>query len=164
MSEGSYPTALFLRLPQNVSSGYNGVRTIFEYSKFCSAQGSAWLGTDALSGGMAPEKLAEFKSAFDEGQTVEIYFALGRTDRGAFDIEYRAQILNIESDSKKIKTPDNMLTPPEWQKDKRYVWLQITGIEATHLSTNDFRVVSSGNILTISMADSPYYFGYIKKI
>lgn len=159
-----YKHALFMRLGINPSDFSNGNGTMKTYIDFCQSHPSVWFSTDSLYGGMAAEKVSEFNDAIDHGYLVEMYFAIGNVGGGKNEMEYKANVLRVESEKDKMPTPDRILTPNEFISDTKYIWIKVDNIQKTTLTTDDFIVISSSNVLTKSIEKSQFHFGYIQKI
>lgn len=158
-----YKHAIFMRLGINPSNKSDGDTTIKIYKDFCLSHPSVWFSTDSLYGGMAPKKLSEFNDAIERGDLVEIYFAIGNTGGGKNEMEYKASVLKVESEKDKTQSPDRSLTPNEFVNDLKYIWIEVNDIQKTSLTTDDFIVISSANVLTKSIEKSQFHFGYIQK-
>lgn len=158
-----YPVSIFMRLGENQHNKFNGHKTINTYIDFCNINGSAWFSTDSLHKGMSQEKQNEFSNAIREGYKVEIYFAIGHKGGGKNEIEFKAEVIKIDSNEDKASSPNKDLTPDEWKDDSRYIWILIRNLQETGLRSKNFIVISSKRILTQSIAKSQFHFGYIKK-
>lgn len=160
-----FSTSLFMRLGRDDFSNLNGIETMEVYQRFCKKHGTVWFSTNSLSAGMAEKKVLMFLNAIKQDKVVEIYFAIGKNGGGNKDIQYKAEVVDLKSNSVGILSPDKSLTPNEWKNDKKKIWIKITNIDPfTQLTTKEFIVVSTGNILADSIAHSQYQFGYaIKK-
>lgn len=160
-----YPKAIFMRLGHSSGNQYNGTDTIEIYKEFCNKRHCVWFSTNSLNRGMSKTKLKEFHEAINNGLCVEIYFAIGKTSGGNNDIQYMAEVIDIKSDPEGLNSPENELTPVEWQELNNKIWIKIQKIRHYfNQSVNDFVVVSSGNVLGQAIAKSQYQFGYIEKI
>ena len=157
-----YKKALFMRLGINPSNHSDGNGTMKTYMDFIQNHPSVWFSTDSLHGGMAAEKVLEFNNAINNGHLVEMYFAIGNVGGGKNEMEYKANILRVESGKKQKPTPDRSLTPSEFIDDEKYIWIKVNDIQKTALTTNDFIVISSVNILAKSIENSEFHFGYIQ--
>lgn len=158
-----YEHAIFMRLGINPSNYSDGNETIKIYNNFCKNHSSVWFSTDSLHGGMALKKVLEFNNAIESGCIVEIYFAIGNIGGGRNDIEYKANVLRVVSEKAKRPTPNRLLTPDEFADDLKYIWIEVNDIQKTSFTTDDFIVISSGNVLTNSIEKSQFHFGYIQK-
>lgn len=159
-----YPIAIFMRLGHSFSNKYNGIETMKIYSDFNNNNDFVWFSTDSLSSGMSEKKRTEFINEIKNGNIVEMYFAMGKNSGGNNDIHYRAEVVDIKTDADGIPSPEKLLTPDEWKHDINKIWIKIKSLNPfTKFTTKDFIVVSSGNILADSIANSQYNFGYIKK-
>ena len=159
-----YPIAIFVRLGFDNLSKLSGIQTLQVYEQFCSKDEIVWFSTDSLATGMADKKRAEFLKAINEEFVVEIYFAVGKTGGGTNEIVYKAEVVDVVSDAEGISSPDKTLTPNEWKDGKKKIWIKLKKlIPFSNLSTTDFMVASTGNILANSIGNSEYHFGYIKR-
>ena len=159
-----YPTAIIMRLGHSSSNQYNGKDTLKIYCDFCNKNHSVWFSTNSLASGMSEKKRSEFIGEIKNGNSVEMYFAIGRNSGGNNDIQYKAEVLDIKTDGDGIPSPEKTLTPDEWKNDKNKIWIKIKHLSPfTKLTTKDFVVVSSKKVLADSIAHSQYHFGYIKK-
>ena len=160
-----YPIHIFMRLGISSSNQYNGKETMKIYESFCNQNHSVWFSTNSLASGMAKGKIDEFIKAINNGLVVEIYFAIGKNSGGNNQIEYKAQVIDIKSDSDGINSPENSLTPIEWRDNKNKIWIKIQKLAFCDGCpiADDFIVVSSGNMLSKAIAKSQYNLGYIKK-
>lgn len=113
---------------------------------------------------MAETRRSKFISAIKKEYIVEIYFAVGKSGGGNNEIVYKAKVIDIRTDTDGINSPDKYLTPIEWRKDKNKIWIKIENIvPCKKLTTKDFIVAITGNVLSDSISNSQYHFGYIKK-
>lgn len=160
----SYPLSIFVRLGYDNSLRLNGIQTLQVYEQFCSKNEEVWFSTDSLATGMADTKRAEFLKAIKEEFIVDIYFAVGKTGGGTNELGYKAKVLDIVSNAEGVSSPDKSLTPNEWKDDKKKIWIKLKKlIPFSNLSTTDFLVASTGNVLANSISRSEYHFGYIKR-
>lgn len=160
----TYPIAIFMRLGDDKSLNLNGIQTLQVYEEFFNKNKKTWFSTDSLTTGMADKKRAEFNKAIKDGFVVEIYFAVGKNGGGTNEIVYKAEVLDIVSNAEAIGSPDKTLTPNEWKDVKKKIWINIKKlIPFNNLTTTDFLVASTGNVLANSISKSEYHFGYIKR-
>lgn len=157
-----YKHTIFMRLGINPSNKSDGDTTMKIYKDFCLSHPSVWFSTDSLYRGMAPKKISEFNDAIERGYLVEICFAIGNSG-GKNKMEYKASVLKVESEKGKTQSPERSLTPNEFVNDLKYIWIEVNDIQKTSLTTDDFIVISSGNVLTKSIEKSQFHFGYIQK-
>lgn len=159
-----YPLAIFMKLTFDSSSKYNGLQIMQKYEDFCKSNSSTWFSTDSLSRCMSKAKRAEFVNAINNKYIVEMYFVVGKSGGSNNDIKYKAEVLDIRTNANKMSSPDKTLTPNEWKNDKNKIWIKIKNIKkTTNLSSKDFIVASTKNVLANSIAHSEHHFGYIKK-
>lgn len=164
VKQNIYPTSIFMRLGHSSSNKYNGKETIKIYRSFCNQNHTVWFSTDSLAKGMAKAKVSEFIKAINNGLAVEIYFAIGKTSGGNNEIEYKAQVVGIESDPLGINSPEKEQTPIEWRENRNKIWLKLQHIRpCNNFTVDDFIVLSSGNLLSNAIENSQYQFGYIKR-
>lgn len=108
--------------------------------------------------------MKEFMDAIKKGETVEMFFIIGKGCNGRNDIEYRAQVIDIESDAKGLSTPDVNLTPKEYINEKKKIWIKITNLQRfNELSVKDFIIASTKKDLKSAIESSQYHFGYIQR-
>ncbi|KLU60296.1 hypothetical protein CEB3_c31470 [Peptococcaceae bacterium CEB3] len=159
-----YSTAIFMRLGINKSLKLTGSQTIAVYKGFCDTNGAVWFSTDSLATGMAEKKEEEFVRAVKDGFVVEMYFAIGKKGEGTNEIAYKAEVIDIVSDAIGRRSPDKNLTPAEWETDRSRIWIKLQKlVPFTSLTTADFIVASTGNVLVDSIRRSQYHFGYIRR-
>ena len=159
-----FPTAIFMKLTTDGTGTFNGVETMKVYKEFTNEHRFVWFSTNALSTGIAKKQQEKFLKAINNGDLVEIYFAVGKTSCGNNDIMYKANVSDIRSDSEYFKTPDASLTPNEWEDLNSKIWIRISNIESFNdLSATDFIVESTGRILREVIDKSQYLFGYIRR-
>lgn len=158
-----YPISIFMRLGRDTDSRLNGVKTLEEYEDFCKIHKAVWFSTDSLATGMSEKRRAEFVKTIKNGSIVEIYFAIGKSGKGNNDIYRVAEVVDIRTDAEGIASPDKSLTPDLWKNDKNKIWIKVMSIRTTNLRTEDFIVQSSKNVLSKSIENSQYHFGYIKR-
>lgn len=159
-----YHTSIFMRLGNDLSSNLNGIQTMKIYEDFIKNGKTVWFSTNSLDKGMAKEKLAEFLKAINQGDIVEIYFVLGKASEGDNEIRFKAEVIDIKSDRQGMPSPDKNLTPENWKDVNKKIWIKIKNLKPfSSLTTRDFIVRSTGNVLADSIIDSEYHFGYIKK-
>lgn len=162
--ETVYQIAIFMRLGHSPSNKYNGKETLKIYTDFCNKNHSVWFSTDSLATGMSEKRRAEFIGEVKSGSVVEIYFAIGKSSGGDNDINCRAVVVDIKTDREGIPSPDKSLTPDEWREDRNKIWIKIKDLKPFNgLTTKDFIVASTKNVLADSISNSQFNFGYIKK-
>lgn len=156
-----YPVSIFMRLGNDSFSKMNGVKTISTYRDFCLKNKAVWFSTDSLAFGMSETRRCEFINAIKNGHIVLIFFAIGKNGGGNNDMEYMAEVQDIRTDKEGINSPEEILTPDEWKNENSKIWIKIKGISDTTLKASDFMVQSTRNILSKSIGNSQYHFGYI---
>ena len=158
------PIAIFMRLGHTAANPYDGKDTLEIYSDFCNKNQSVWFSTDSLTSGMSETRRAEFINEIENGNIVEIYFAIGKNSGGDNDIHYKAQVVDIKTDGEGIPSPEKAFTPDEWKENRNKIWIKIKDLEPFNkYTTRDFIVASSKKVLADSIANSQFNFGYIKK-
>ena len=158
-----YPVFIFMKLSNDKTSKFNGLETMNVYEKFCNKYKAVWFSTDSLANGMSEKRRAEFVNTIKNDNVVKIYFAVGKGGGGSNEMEYQAEVIDIKTDAEGIGSPEKALTPDVWKDDKNKIWIKIRNIAITKLKTDDFIVQISKNILSKSIRNSQYHFGYIKK-
>ena len=92
-----------------------------------------------------------------------MYFVIGKGSNGSNDIQYKAEVLDIDTDANGLTSPNKTLTPKEYINENKKIWIKIQNLkEFTKLTTKDFVVDSTNNSLDISLQHSQHHFGYIK--
>lgn len=158
------PTSIFMKLGNERTKQLKGIETLQLYEKFCKSRHSVWFSTDSLAKGMAETKRLKLINAIKNGFIVEMYFAVGKNSGGENQIIYRAEVLDIKTDSSGMSSPDKALTPDIWAEIHNKIWIKLKNIASqSKLTVEDFIVESSGNLLANSVSNSQYNFGYIKK-
>lgn len=159
-----FPTAIFMKLTTDGTGGYNGVQTMRVYEQFTKEHKFAWFSTNALSTGIAKKQQGKFLKSVHDGYEVEMYFAVGKTSDGNNDIMFKANVLDIRSDSECINSPDVSLTPEVWRDYNCKIWIKIANIQSIkELKAADFVVESTGRNLREVIDKSQYLFGYIRR-
>lgn len=162
--ETIYPLSLFMKLGLDAFSHFNGNQIMKIYEMFCNKYGSVWFSTNAISSGMSEEKIDQFLMAIKNKQQVEIVFVVGKNSGGDNEIKYKANVIDIKTDSNGMISPGEELTPDEWKKAKRKIWIRInTLLPFIGETTKNFIVESTGKELSDEIAKSYYHFGYIRK-
>ena len=116
--------------------------------------------------GIAKQRKKELSKAIQEGQIVEIYFAIGRTYDDSNRIYSKSRVLAIETSEEVIASPEPLYTPREWQMYQAKSWIKIgTFVDWAEVSNEaqDFIVVNSGKGLEYVIQRSQVHFGYIIK-
>lgn len=158
-----YPIAIFMRLGIDTYSRLNGVETLKQYENFCGINKSVWFSTDSLATGMSEKRRTEFLNEINNGNTVEVFFAIGKSGGGNNNIQYKAEVIDIKTDAEGIGSPEKILTPDIWKDDKKKIWIKIKNIVPTGLKAEDFIVQETKKVLAKSIEKSQYHFGYIKR-
>lgn len=161
-----YPLKLYIKLGKDKVTAYNGRQVLELYKNFIKEQREAWFPTNVLILGIAKQRKKELNKAIEEGQIVEIYFAIGRTYDDSNRIYARARILAIETEEDLMASPEPFYTPKEWQTHQAKSWIKIGTFvdwEEVDNKVDDFIVVSSGKGLDQVIQKSQVHFGYIVK-
>lgn len=157
--------SLFMRLGVDEKTNYNGIKTMDTYKMFVRKNDYVWFSTNSLANGMAKNKVNIIKDSIDNDEDVYIYFVVGKKGGGNNEILYFAEIVDIVTDAEGVRSPDKKLTPNEWKDCTNKIWIKVKRLrENTNLTTKDFVVISSGEILFNSIENSEYHFGYIRNM
>ena len=160
----THKISIMMKLGSDIDIKVDGNQTMIIYKDFCDKNKSVWFSTDSHPSGMGKEKMKEFMDAIKKGETVEMFFIIGKGCNGRNDIEYRAQVIDIESDAKGLSTPDVNLTPKEYINEKKKIWIKITNLQRfNELSVKDFIIASTKKDLKSAIESSQYHFGYIQR-
>lgn len=134
------------------------------YKDFFEKNNEVWFSTDSLATGMAHKRRTEFLEAISNNKIVEMYFVIGKGSNGSNDIQYKAEVIDIETDSKGLTSPNDILTPKEYINEVKKIWIRICNLqEFTKFTVKDFVVDSTNNSLDISLQHSQHHFGYIRR-
>lgn len=159
-----YTTAIFMKLGWDCTGNFDAFQTIEEYINCISEYGETWFSTNALASGISKKKKEEIITAINSKKLVYIYFVIGKSGGGTNEIEYRAQIEEIESVKGGIKSPDVSKTPEPWKDEISTIWIKITNLQKNRVKKiEDFEFVSNGKALS-EVLNSNCCFGYIKEI
>lgn len=159
-----YEISIMMKLGNDLDVKVDGNETMEIYKSFCDKNGSVWFSTDSHPKGIGKQKYKEFTDAIRKGNTVEMFFIIGKGCNGTNDIEYRAEVVDIESNADGIYSPDVNLTPIEYRKENKKIWIKISNLqEFNKLSVNDFVIASTKKDLKEAIEGSQYHFGYIKR-
>jgi hypothetical protein len=159
-----YEIAIMMKLGNDLDIKVDGNETMKIYKDFCDKNGSVWFSTNSHPKGVGKQKYKEFTDVIDKGNTVEIFFIVGKGCNGTNDIEYRAKVIDIESDAKGIDSPDVNLTPIEYKKENKKIWIKISNLQKfNEVSVKDFVIASTKKDLKEAIEGSQYHFGYIKR-
>lgn len=159
-----YTQSIFMKLGQDATGKYTGIETLRIYEDFIKKNGDVWFSTNSLATGMAKRKQLEFKKAIKNDYIVEMYFAIGKIVEGNNDIVYKANVIDIVSESDGISTPDDNFTPKEWRRLKNKIWIKINKLELlNNLTSHDFIISSTKRVLADVISRSQYHFGYIER-
>ncbi|NAS19570.1 hypothetical protein GND98_017345 [Clostridium butyricum] len=159
-----YPISIFMKLGNDSTLNVNGNITMGIYKDFCDKNKEVWFSTDSLSKGMSSKRRKEFLEAINNNEIVEMYFVIGKGSNGNNDIQYKADVLDIETDANGLTSPNMKLTPQEYINENKKIWIKICNLkEFTKLTTKDFLVNSTNNSLDESLKKSQHHFGYIRR-
>ena len=159
-----YPISIFMKLGNDSIINVDGNKTMEIYKAFCDKNKQVWFSTDSLSTGMAPKRRKEFLEAINNNEVVEMHFVIGKGSNGSNDIQYKAEVLDIETDANGLASPDKKLTPAQYINENKKIWIKIHELKQfTQLTTKDFVVDSTNNSLDISLQHSQHHFGYIRR-
>ena len=161
-----YPLKLYIKVGKDQLTAYNGRQVLERYKSFIKIQKEAWFPTNVLVFGMAMQMKAELCKAIKEGQTVEIYFAIGKTYDDSNRIYAKAKVLSIKSSNEKIDSPEPFYTPSEWQMHQAKCWILLSNfveVEIQESEVKEYVVVSSGRALEYAIERPQMHFGYIMK-
>lgn len=159
-----YEIAIMMKLGNDTEVKVDGNKTMEIYKNFCDKNGSVWFSTNSHTKGIGKQKYEEFTDVIHRGNTVEMFFIIGKGCNGTNDIEYRAEVLEIESDAKGMTTPDINLTPKEYIAENKKIWIKIINLQKYNkLNTKDFIIASTKKDLKTTIENSQYHFGYIQK-
>lgn len=163
-SKNIYPISIFMKLGNDSTLNVDGNKTIEIYKAFCDKNKQVWFSTDSLSRGMAPKRRKEFLEAISNNEIVEMYFVIGKGSNGNNDIQYKADVIDIETDANGLISPDKKLTPEQYIDENKKIWIKIYNLKKyTKLTTKDFVVNSTNNSLNESLKQSQHHFGYIRR-
>ena len=165
-NEISSKHSIFTRL--STSFGFNkklnGHQIIDVYKTFSDKKGAVWYSTDSLHRGISKNKVEQFLDLIFEGNKIKIFFAISEAGGGENELDYEAEVLDIQTDKEKRYSPDKNLTPAEWSEDKSKIWLKIKNIKPSSFKVDDFIVASTQKPLRETIkSNSRYIFGYIIK-
>ncbi|NFA42581.1 hypothetical protein EXM65_08320 [Clostridium botulinum] len=159
-----YEISIMMKLGNDLDVKVDGNKTMKIYKDFCDKNGSVWFSTNSHPKGIGKQKYKEFTDAINKGNTVEMFFIIGKGCNGTNNIEYRAEVLDIESDADGIYSPDVNLTPMEYKKENKKIWIKISNLQKVNeLSVKDFVIASTKKDLKEAIEGSQYHFGYIKR-
>ena len=159
-----YTISIFMKLGNDSTLNVDGNKTMEIYKDFCDKNKQVWFSTDSLSRGMACKRRKEFLEAISNDEVVEMYFVIGKGSNGSNDIQYKAEVLDIETDAKGLTSPDRKLTPQEYINENKKIWIKVCNLKKfTKLTTKDFVVNSTNNSLDESSKQSQHHFGYIRR-
>ncbi|NFG58429.1 hypothetical protein FC778_06875 [Clostridium botulinum] len=160
----TYEIAIMMKLGNDTEVKIDGNKTMEIYKNFCDQNTNVWFSTDSHTSGIGKKMRGKFNDAISRGKIVEIYFIIGKRCNGINDIEYRAEVVDIESDAKGICSPDVNLTPIEYKKENKKIWIKITNLQrVNNINVKDFIIASTKKDLKEAIENSQYHFGYIKK-
>lgn len=160
----TYVISIMMKLGNDLDVKVDGNETMKIYQDFCDENGSVWFSTNSHPKGIGKQKYKEFTDAINKGNTVEMFFIIGKGCNGTNNIEYRAEVLEIESDADGIYSPDVNLTPMEYKKENKKIWIKISNLQKVNeLSVKDFVIASTKKDLKEAIEGSQYHFGYIKR-
>lgn len=159
-----YEIAIMMKLGNDTEVKVDGNQTMEIYKDFCDKNGSVWFSTNSHTKGIGKQKYEEFTDVIHKGNTVEMFFIIGKGCNGTNDIEYKAEVVDIESDAKGISTPDANLTPNEYKQEVKKIWIKLINLQKYNdLNTKDFIIASTKKDLKPAIENSQYHFGYIQK-
>lgn len=159
-----FEISIMMKLGDENKTRVDGNEIMEIYNKFCTQHGSVWFSTDSHPKGIGKEKINEFEGAISRGETVEIYFVIGKGCNGTNDIKYKANVISIESDANGIFSPDTKLTPDEYKNENKKIWIKLENLKKFNkLSVEDFIIESTKKELKEAIENSQYHFGYIKR-
>lgn len=159
-----YPISILMKLGYDSTLNVDGNKTVEIYKDFCDKNKQVWFSTDSLSTGMAPKRRKEFLEAINNNEVVEMYFVIGKGSNGSNDIQYKAEVLDIDTDANGLESPNKKLTPQEYIDENKKIWIKICNLkEYTKLTTKEFVVNSTNNSLDESLKQSQHHFGYIRR-
>lgn len=166
MGEINYPLKLFLKLGKDSLNAYNGRQTIAAYKAFLEVHSSVWFCTSALATGMCKARQEEFLRAIKEGQTVEMYFGIGKVYDGVNKLYAKAKVIDIATGRNKLVSPEPLLTPEPWQLACHEIWIKLENLEelVDGERVEDFKIASSGAMLKEVIEKSQFHFGYIVRV
>ncbi|WP_252244004.1 hypothetical protein [Clostridium sp. ZBS14] len=160
----TYEIAIMMKLGNDTEVKIDGNKTMEIYKNFCDQNTNVWFSTNSHTSGMGKKMRKKFNDVISRGETVEIYFIIGKGCNGTNDIEYRAEVVNIESYAKGICSPDVNLTPIEYKKENKKIWIKITNLQrVNNISVKDFIIASTKKDLKEAIEGSQYHFGYIRR-
>lgn len=159
-----YPVAIFMKLGWERTGNFDGFKTLEEYRTCITEKGATWFSTNALCSGMAVGRREELKKAINNGKRVYIYFVIGNSGGGENNIEYRAEVIDLESVKGGMKTPDVNITPDLWTNEISTIWIKIKNLHKHNTKrAEDFQFVSNEKNLS-EVLRSNCCFGYITEI
>jgi hypothetical protein len=153
---------IFVRLGcsyDDYENEYKGHETMQQYIADEPSHGYTWFSTSNRGYGMAQDKVKAFKKAIGS-QNVMILFAISKKAGGTNEIEYRADVTEIESYPSKKLGPHEQ--PEIYRNQPERIWIKIQNIiKETKLTTSCFKITSSGNDLKRVLDTRQWSFGYI---
>lgn len=144
-----HPVAIFMKLGWESTGNFDGFKTLDKYKACIIENGSTWFSTNALSFGMAVGRREELIKAINNGKKVYIYFVIGKSGGGTNNIEYRAEIMDLDSVKGGMKTPDIEITPDLWKNEISTIWIKIRNLHKCNSKrVEDFQFVSNDKNLS----------------
>lgn len=141
----------------------NGEAIMQKYRSICEQKGSVWYSTDVLSHGMAKKRRKQFIEAIEKGISVKIFFAISEKGNGTNEIEYEAEVLDIETAPFRISSPDKALTPDDWANDANKLWIKVKELKQSQEFMDDFIIISTGKSLSKTLKKTQCSIYYISK-
>ena len=141
----------------------DGFDTIEAYMRNCDENGLGytWFSTESLHFGMAKKKVEYYNSLAEQGEKVQILFAIGEDVN---DIKYSATVLQIVSGRDAVRCPgEEGSEPDEFNNgETAKIWIKIADIKEEHdLKAAMFNVRSTDANLKQVISNSQFHFGYV---
>lgn len=156
-----YPIALMMKLGWDQVKTENAYATIADYQALQEQQGEVWFGTNALASGIGRKRRLEFQTAIANKRKVHMYFVITKTGGGENEIEYQAEVLDLESKKGGTASPESALTPSAYHHQKYSIWIKLTNLTpCTEKTVADFKFANNNKVLKSSLSNS-CNFGYI---
>lgn len=159
-----YPISLMVKLGWDQTKGDTAFATLAAYEGVIEKKGSVWFGTNALASGIARKRRQEFLNAISNKKQVHMYFIVGKTGGGTNKIEYKAEVVSLESKKGGMACPESSLTPSEYSNQKCSIWIKMKNLQpCMDQSVSDFKFANNDKLLKQAL-NSTCCFGYITNL
>lgn len=156
--------SIFMKLGVDSTGNFDGYKTMHEYEKCISENGATWFSTSAIHSGMSKKQKEEFLTAISKNKRVYIYFVVGKSGGGRNEIEFRAEVIDLESMKNGMQTPNINITPEPWKNEVSTTWIKIKKLSKyKNFSVDDFKFISNDKKVS-EILNSNCCFGYITQI